>query len=159
MAEHQTHHQMQQHGMQHGQHQPGGAMKSLLPEKGPTTSQVVAVVTLFPVGGILLTLAGLILTGTIIGLAVATPLFVIFSPVLVPAAITIGLAVMGFLTSGAFGLTALSSLSWIINYIRGARVPETLDQARRRMQESAGQMTQQVGQKAKDVGQTIQQKA
>ncbi|OVA20784.1 Oleosin [Macleaya cordata] len=154
MAEQQQH-QMQMHGGQ----QPGTAIKSLLPDKGPSTSQVVAVVTLFPVGGVLLTLAGLTLTATIIGLVLATPLFVIFSPVLVPAAITLGLAVMGFLTSGAFGLTALSSLSWIINYVRGARVPEHLDQAKRRMQETAGQMGQQVGQKTKEMGQGMQQRA
>ncbi|XP_042479433.1 oleosin H2-like [Macadamia integrifolia] len=127
------------------------SMKDMYQEKGPTTSQVVAVVTLFPIGGILLTLAGFILTITIVGLALTTPLFVIFSPVLVPAAIVIGLAVMGFLTSGAFGITALSSLSWIINYLRGPseKMPEHLDYTKRRLQETAGQ----VGQRTKDVGQ------
>ncbi|KAJ6970571.1 hypothetical protein NC653_034995 [Populus alba x Populus x berolinensis] len=74
--------------------------------------------SLLPVGGTLLFLAGLTLVGTLTGLAVATPLFVIFSPVLVPAALVIGLGVLGFLTSGAFGLTALSSLSWMASYIR-----------------------------------------
>ncbi|KAA8542264.1 hypothetical protein F0562_023600 [Nyssa sinensis] len=99
------------------QQQPYDAMKSLLPEKGPSTSKVIAVVTLLPVGGVLLFLSGLILTGTLIGLALTTPLFVICSPVLVPAALVMCLAVAGFLTSGAFGITALSSLSWIINYM------------------------------------------
>ncbi|XP_043725481.1 oleosin H2-like [Telopea speciosissima] len=124
-------------------------MKDMFPDsdRSPSTSQVVAVITLFPIGGILLTLAGFILTVTVIGLALTTPLFVIFSPVLVPAAIAIGLAVMGFLTSGAFGLTALSALSWIINYLRGAsaRMPEHLDYAKRRMQEAAGHVDQRCG--------------
>ncbi|CAA7402315.1 unnamed protein product [Spirodela intermedia] len=83
------------------------------------SSQVLAVATLFPVGGVLLVLSGLTLTATVIALAAATPLLVIFSPVLVPAALVVALAVAGFLASGAFGLTALSSLSYISVYLRG----------------------------------------
>ncbi|KAI3454446.1 hypothetical protein Pfo_011109 [Paulownia fortunei] len=129
-------------------------LATLPPRQGSSTSQVLAVVTLFPVGGILLCLAGIILTGTLIGLAVATPLFVIFSPILVPAALTIALAVTGFLTSGAFGITALSSISWLLNYVRRMRgsLPEQLEQARRRVQETAGHM----GQKARETGQKAQ---
>ncbi|XP_021891909.1 oleosin 18.2 kDa-like [Carica papaya] len=130
-------------------------IKGLLPEKRPSTSQVLAVVTLLPVGGTLLLLAGITLTGTLIGLAVATPLFIIFSPVLVPAAIVIGLAITGFLTSGAFGITALSSLSWIVNYVRRMRDPQWMEQAKRRAQEA----TRQAGQKTKEMGQTVESKA
>lgn len=124
---------------------------------GPSATQVLAVVTLLPVGGTLLGLAGLTLVGSLIGLAVATPLFVIFSPVLVPAALTIGLAVTAFLASGAFGLTALSSLTYVVNYLRQVTrsVPEQLDHAKRRMQDLA----MFTGQKTKEVGQTIQHKA
>ncbi|CAL5440992.1 unnamed protein product [Camellia sinensis] len=127
--------------------------KGFLPEKGPSKSQILAVVTLLPVGGFLLLLSGLTLTGTLIGLAVTTPLFVICSPVLVPAALTVALAVAGFLTSGAFGITALSSLSWIINYIRRSRMPEPIEYAKRRVHDTAGQMgpkTREVGQKAQE---------
>ncbi|KAK1281070.1 Oleosin 5 [Acorus gramineus] len=155
MAEHQ---QLQRHPQHQELHPTEGPIKSLLPDKGPSASQVVAVATLFPIGGILLTLSGLTLTATVIGLAIATPLFVIFSPVIIPAAIVIGLAVTGFLASGAFGLTALSSLSWILNYVRGttATVPELhLDYAKRRMHEVAGQ----VGQRTKELGQGIQSKS
>ncbi|KAJ6875576.1 oleosin 16.4 kDa [Populus alba x Populus x berolinensis] len=111
-----------------------------------------------PVGGNLLFLAGLTLVGTLIGLAVATPLFVIFSRVLVPAALVIGLGVIGFLTSGAFGVTALSSLSWMASYIRSlirGPLPQILDQARRRTRETAGQ----VGHKSRETGQIVQSKA
>ncbi|KAL9337952.1 hypothetical protein Peur_069721 [Populus x canadensis] len=96
--------------------------------------------TLLPVGDTLLFLAGLILVGTLIGLAVATPLFVIFSPVLVPAALVIGLGVLAFLTSGAFRVTAFSSLSWMASYIRSL-------------------IRGQVGQKARETGQIVQSKA
>ncbi|KAL6143251.1 hypothetical protein ACLB2K_053946 [Fragaria x ananassa] len=124
---------------------------------GPSTGKILAVITLLPVGGILLGLAGLTFMGTIIGLLCVAPLFLVFSPVLVPAAIVLGLAVTAFITSGAFGLTGLSSLSWVTNYLRRATgtVPEQLDSAKRRMAD----MGEYLGQKTKEVGQDIQQKA
>ncbi|XP_022873709.1 oleosin 18.2 kDa-like [Olea europaea var. sylvestris] len=146
-------HQVQVHTQ--SRYDQGGGMK--FPQKGPSTSQVLAVVTLLPVGGTLLALAGLTLVGSLIGLAVTTPLFIIFSPVLVPAAILIGLAVTAFLTSGAFGLTGLSSLSWVVNSLRqvtGA-MQEQLDYAKRQMADTATH----VGQKTKETGQVIQPKA
>ncbi|GFP90754.1 oleosin 21.2 kDa [Phtheirospermum japonicum] len=140
----------------HPHQRPTDVASSYLPEKGPSTSQVLAVVTLVPVGGVLLALAGLILTGTVISLAVAAPLFVIFSPILVPAALAVALAVTGILTSGAFGITALSSISWLLNYVRKVRgsFPEQLEHMGRRVQDTAGYMgqkTREAGQKAQDV--------
>lgn len=142
-----------------------GGVQSLLPKKGPTASQVIALVTLIPIGGSLLGLAGIILVGTLIGLAVATPLFVICSPVLVPAAIMLAGAVTGFLTSGAFGLTGLSSLSWVFNSFRQATGQEPLEYAKRRMQEGivqVGEKTKQagemLGEKTKQTGEAIKTK-
>ncbi|XP_058739404.1 oleosin Ara h 10.0101-like, partial [Vicia villosa] len=133
-------------------------------DKTPSTSQVLAVIAGLPVGGILLALSGLSFLGTLTGLALATPLFILFSPILVPATIIIGLAVAGFLTSGAFGLTALSSFSWVVNYIRQTQgtVPEQLESAKYRLADMAsyvGQKTKEAGQKTKEVGQEIQSKA
>ncbi|KAE8715265.1 Oleosin 21.2 kDa [Hibiscus syriacus] len=54
-------------------------------------------------------------------LDIAVPIFLIFSPVLVPAAVLIAGSIAGFLTSGAFGITGLSSQSWIANFLRGRR--------------------------------------
>ncbi|XP_010528231.1 PREDICTED: oleosin 21.2 kDa-like [Tarenaya hassleriana] len=135
----------------------GQGIKSILPERGPSSTQVLALLTGIPVGGTLLALAGLALAGSVIGLMIATPLFIIFSPVIVPAAITIGLAVTGFLSSGLFGLTGLSSISWVMNYLRGTRrsMPEQMEYAKRRMADVVGY----TGQKTKDVGQTVQSKA
>lgn len=145
----------QPHQLQvHPQHQYGGA-KGYQQQQGPSTGKVLAVLTLLPVGGTLLALAGLTLMGTVIGLVVSTPVFLLFSPVLVPAALTIGLAVTGFLTSGAFGVTGLSSLSWVFNYFRRTSVPDQLDYAKRRVQDAAAY----AGQKTKDMGQDIQSKA
>lgn len=147
-------HQLQVHP-QHVRHDAG--VKSLLPQNGPSASQVLAVIMLLPVGGTLLCLAGITLALSLIGLAVTTPLFIIFSPVLVPAFITISLAVTGFLSSGALGLSGLSSLSWVLNYFRKAAdtMPEQLEHAKQKAQD----LLVYAGQKTKDVGQTIQNKA
>ncbi|KAL6973179.1 hypothetical protein U1Q18_027359 [Sarracenia purpurea var. burkii] len=143
-------HRQQEQGLQQ---RATDALKGSLPEKGPSKSQILAVVTLLPLGGLLLLISGLTLTGTLIGLAVATPLFVIFSPILVPAVLTVALAIAGFLTSGAFGITALSSFSWMISQIRRTFRPEQMEHAKRRVQDTAGQM----GQKAREVGHKTQE--
>ncbi|CAA0823420.1 Oleosin 5 [Striga hermonthica] len=140
----------------------------LLPHKGggPSAQQILAIAALLPIGGSLLGLAGIILAGTLVGLAVATPLFVIFSPILIPAAILTAGSVAGFLTSGAFGLTGLSSFSWLLNSFRKATGQEPLDYARRQLQEGivqVGEKTKQVGEmvgdKTKQTGEAIKSKA
>ncbi|KAG2278809.1 hypothetical protein Bca52824_061364 [Brassica carinata] len=119
--------------------------------------KIVALIVGVPVGGSLLALAGLTLAGSVIGLMLSVPLFLLFSPVIVPAAITIGLAVTAILASGLFGLTGLSSVSWVLNYLRGTSdtVPEQLDYAKRRMADAVGY----AGQKGKEMGQYVQDKA
>ncbi|CDY50118.1 BnaC04g32530D [Brassica napus] len=111
----------------------------------------------FPIVGSLLAIAGLLLAGSVIGLMISIPLFLLFSPVIVPAAITIGLATTGFLASGMFGLTGLSSISWVMNYLRRTRggVPDQLEYAKRRMADAVGY----AGQKGKEMGQFVQDKA
>ncbi|KAG1362128.1 oleosin 16 kDa [Cocos nucifera] len=108
-------------------------------EQQPTSHRVVKGVTAATIGGSLLLLSGLTLAGTVIGLAVVTPLLVIFSPVLVPAVITVFLLVTGFVTSGVLGVAALSVLSWLYKYLTGKRVPgaEQLEQARARFASKA----------------------
>ncbi|XP_078429418.1 oleosin 18 kDa-like [Wolffia australiana] len=122
--------------------------------KGPTAGHVAAVAALLPVGGTLLGLSGVTFAATVAGLAAAAPLFLIFSPVLVPAAAVIGIAVMGFLAAGAFSLTALSSLTWLVSCLRGAkeRAPELVEHAKRRVQEAAGH----VEARGKEAGQRLQ---
>ncbi|KAL8097295.1 hypothetical protein AgCh_030432 [Apium graveolens] len=137
----------------HPQHTNHSAIvKYLLPKNTPSTSQVLAVVTLLLVSGTHILLAGITLIGTLKGLALATPLFIIFIPVLVPAALTIGLVVTGFLGSGAFGLIGLSSLSWVLSYFKQASqvMPDQIELSKKRAQEMdvyAGHTTQtKVGQ-------------
>ncbi|XVE56323.1 hypothetical protein DITRI_Ditri04bG0000500 [Diplodiscus trichospermus] len=152
MAEHTQH---QQHRQQ--QHQADNFKNFLQEKNDPSTSKVLAVVTLLPVGGTLLLLAALSFIGTLVGLAIAAPIFLIFSPVLVPAALVIAGSLAGFLTSGAFGITGLSSFSWIANYLRRMRgsMSHPPDQAKRRSQDAAGYL----GQRTKDVGHKIQNRS
>ncbi|CAA6673746.1 unnamed protein product [Spirodela intermedia] len=86
-------------------------------------------------GGSMLLLSGLILAGTVVGLTLATPLLVIFSPVLLPAAAAAVLIAVGFVSAGGLALTALSVLSWIYRYAAGKHPPgaEQLEQARLRL--------------------------
>ncbi|XP_057471284.1 oleosin H1-like [Actinidia eriantha] len=136
----------------HPQHRYEGGFKAQRTGAGPPASKILAVLSLLPVGGTLLGLAGVTLAATLVGLAVAAPLFLIFSPVLVPAAGALGLAVAGFIVSGAFGLTGLTSMSWVVKQFRQGG---QLDEAKRRMEEVAVQM----GQKTKEMGEAIENKA
>ncbi|CDY11685.1 BnaC06g12930D [Brassica napus] len=132
--------------------------KSMMPERGPSSTQVLSFLVGVPIVGSLLAIAGLLLAGSVIGLLISIPLFLLFSPVIVPAALTIGLAATGFLASGMFGLTGLSSVSWVLNYLRGTRkssVPEQLEYAKKRMADAVGY----AGQKGKEMGQHVQNKA
>lgn len=70
-------------------------------------------------GGSLQLLSGLTLTGTVIALILATPLLVLFSPVLVPATITLLLLFAGFIISGALGATGVFVLYWMYSYAAG----------------------------------------
>lgn len=120
-------------------------------QKQPLSHQVVKTATAVTAGGSLLVLAGVTLAGTVIALTIATPLLVIFSPVLVPAAIAIFLLGSGFLASGGFGVAALSVLSWIYRYMTGKHPPgaEQLDTARTKLASKAREMkdrTEQYGQ-------------
>ncbi|KAL6847672.1 hypothetical protein ACP4OV_022460 [Aristida adscensionis] len=66
----------------------------------------------------LLVLSALALTGTVLALIVATPLLVLFSPVLVPAGITVALLTAGFVSSGGFGAAAVAVLAWMYRYLQ-----------------------------------------
>ncbi|CAH8388091.1 unnamed protein product [Eruca vesicaria subsp. sativa] len=66
----------------------------------------------------LLILAGLSLSGTAVAFIATMPLFVVFSPLIVPAGITTGLLFTGLATGGGAGLSALSIISWLYKFSR-----------------------------------------
>ncbi|GFY83565.1 oleosin 1 [Actinidia rufa] len=106
----------------------------------PRSHQVVKAATAVTAGGSLLVLSGMTMAGTVIALALATPLLVIFSPVLVPAAISMCLLLTGFAASGGFGVAAVTVFSWM--YLTGKQPPgsEQLDQARMKLGMKAREM-------------------
>ncbi|GER46555.1 oleosin [Striga asiatica] len=136
MAEHYTpyaQHQQQQH--------PQGAWDRRNKQL-PVSHRLVKAATAATAGGSLLLLSGLTLAATVVGLTLATPLLVIFSPVLVPAVITAAVLGLGFLASGGFGVAALSVLTWIYRYVTG-RHPvgsDQLDSARTKLAAKARDM-------------------
>ncbi|XP_074293565.1 oleosin L-like [Silene latifolia] len=107
--------------------QHGGQGQQLIKHYGQRqhlmAQEVIKSATSATAGGSLLVLSGLTLTGTVIALIMATPLLVIFSPVLVPTVITAFLLVAGFLASGVFGIAGLSTLAWIYRLMMGGRLP------------------------------------
>lgn len=148
------------------EHQPQQAQHQLTGPHGqqqlqPRSHQVVKAATAVTAGGSLLVLSGLTLAGTVIALTVATPLLVIFSPVLVPAVITVALLTMGFLASGGFGVAAVTVLSWIYRYVTGKHPPgaEQIDHARMKLASKAREMkdrAEQFGQQHLSTGQQHQ---
>ena len=108
-------------------------------QEQPRSTQLVKATTAVVAGGSLLILAGLVLAATVIGLTTITPLFVIFSPVLVPAVITVALLGLGFLASGGFGVAAITVLTWIYRYVTGKHPPgaNQLDTARHKLMSKA----------------------
>ncbi|XP_004489219.1 oleosin Ara h 10.0101 [Cicer arietinum] len=149
---------------QHRSDNDGGIIRSLFSDTGFSTSQILAIFIGVPISGLLLFLAGISLIVSLIGLAIVTPLFVLFSPVLLPAIFTLGLAVVGVLIADACGLTGLMSLSWTLKYFRDLQgvVPGQVDYLKGSVADVAGyvgQKTKDVGQKTKEVGQDIQAKA
>lgn len=83
----------------------------------PRASTVATAALLVPLGSALLGASGLALAATLIGLALAAPLLVIFSPVLIPVALAAVLTASGLLTSGALGVAGISALTWAVGYV------------------------------------------
>ncbi|XP_052174592.1 oleosin L-like [Diospyros lotus] len=110
--------------------------------------QMVKAATAVTAGGSLLVLSALTLAGTVIALALATPLLIIFSPVLVPAAITAGLLSAGLVASGGFGVAGLSVMTWIYGYLTGKHPPgaDKMEQARLKLAGKAREMKEKAEQ-------------
>lgn len=121
----------------------------------PPSRQTIKFLTAATIGVSLLLLSGLILTGTVIGLVIATPLLVLFSPILVPAALVLFLAASGFLFSGGCGVAAVAALAWIYNYVSGKHPAgsDKLDYARGMIADKA----RDVKERAKDYASTYPQ--
>ncbi|CAI9097059.1 OLC1v1033358C1 [Oldenlandia corymbosa var. corymbosa] len=112
------------------------------PQAQQLSHQVAKTTTAVTLGGSLMVLSGLTLTGTVIGLVLLTPLLVIFSPVLVPAAITLFLITAGLITSGGLGATASFLFYWMYRYATGKHPigADQIDRAKDRIAHAAKEM-------------------
>lgn len=122
----------------------------------PLGQRVAKIVGATTAGGSMMVLSGLTLVATVIGLTLVTPILVIFSPVLVPAAIAIFLICAGFLGSGGLGVAALSVISWLYRYVTGKHPvgADQLEQARATLAGKARDIKDTVGHKIDQVTST-----
>lgn len=88
------------------------------PSSRPAQTNIAKFLTAGAISTTLLGLSGLTLTGTVMALILATPFLVLLSPVLVPAAIVMFLAAVGFVFSGGCGMAAIAALAWLYKYLR-----------------------------------------
>ncbi|KAJ4839308.1 hypothetical protein Tsubulata_018119 [Turnera subulata] len=127
-------------------------------EKAPGGSrQAVKFLTAGSIGAALLLLSGLTLTGTVITVVLATPILVIFSPVLVPAAVVTFMVTAGFFFAGGCGIASIMTLLWMYNYVTGKHPigADKLDYARGKIAEKARDMKE----RAKEYGHYVQHRA
>ncbi|KAI5083710.1 hypothetical protein GOP47_0003453, partial [Adiantum capillus-veneris] len=99
---------------------------------------------------------GILATITVISLIVLTPVFIFFSPILVPLGFVLFLCAAGLLTAGGAALATVTAISWVYKYFKGRHPPgaEQVDYAVRQLQETA----EHVKHKARDLGGQIQSK-
>ncbi|CAI9093595.1 OLC1v1029137C1 [Oldenlandia corymbosa var. corymbosa] len=132
-------------------------MSTKIPELTPRSKQVAKIMIATAIGAALLGLSSLTLTGTVVALILSTPLLVIFSPAIVPAAILFFLTTVGLLFSSGCAVAAIAALTWIYNYVAGKNPPgaDQLDYARMKIASTARDVTE----KAKEYGQYVQAKS
>ncbi|KAI3468166.1 hypothetical protein Pfo_024829 [Paulownia fortunei] len=94
-------------------------MSQSFPDSAPSRGLAIRFLMAAMIGGSLLGLAGLTLTGTMIALVIATPVLVLFSPILVPAVAALCLVATGFMFSGGCLAAALAVIAWIYRYVTG----------------------------------------
>ncbi|KAJ7541982.1 hypothetical protein O6H91_10G084200 [Diphasiastrum complanatum] len=118
-------------------------MMNKMQERGPTFARkALGLITLLTAGTTLLVVGGLTLAGTVIGglilLAIATPVLIFFSPVLIPIGITLALGTAALVATGAFLLAVCAAVSWLYKYFKGRRPPgaDQLEFARHRAQDA-----------------------
>nr|GEU90107.1 oleosin 1 [Tanacetum cinerariifolium] len=81
------------------------------------SSKVIIKATKIIIGSSLILLSGLTFVGTVFGLILITPLFVIFSPVLVSAVIAVFVLATGFFISEVVGFADVAVLAWLYMYV------------------------------------------
>ncbi|OWM90324.1 oleosin 1-like [Punica granatum] len=107
-----------------------------------TSTRLLGLLALAISGGALLLLTGLTAAATLMGLIFFAPLILLSSPIWVPIAAVLLVAVFGLLSLCGFGIAGLAALSWLYRYFRGSHPPgsDQADYARRRIYDTARNM-------------------
>ncbi|KAL1196804.1 Oleosin-B1 [Cardamine amara subsp. amara] len=85
----------------------------------PSFKDVLTAILASVAAAFLLLLAGLSLAGTAVAFVTCMPLFVICSPVLIPAGITTTVLASGLLAGGSSGASALKIILWLLKKLAG----------------------------------------
>lgn len=125
--------------------------------RSPPNYEALRLMAAGTLGAALLGLSSLTFAGTVVFLVLATPFLIVFSPILVPAAILVVLSTGGFLFSGVSGIGGLAATFWLYRKARGQHLfaADQLDYARMRIASKAWDMKE----RAKESGQFVQNKA
>nr|AAB04616.1 anther-specific protein [Brassica rapa subsp. pekinensis] len=81
----------------------------------------------------LLLLAGVSLAGTAVAFIASMPLFVVFSPILVPAGVATGLLATGLAAAGSSGAMAVSLILWVFKRVTGKEPPKIMSKVLRKV--------------------------
>ncbi|KAL2632409.1 hypothetical protein R1flu_017095 [Riccia fluitans] len=103
-----------EHLKQQAQH-----MKERIQEQAPNQRQLIGAVTIMTIIVLLTTVGGLLMGGLALGAAVLTPVFLFFSPVLVPVGTVLFIGIAGLLSAAGFTLAGFSSVRWLYQYFKG----------------------------------------
>ena len=104
-----------------------------------------------PLGWVaLLAVGGILAFGSAIALIVLTPVFLFFSPILVPLAVILFLCTAGLVMAGGSALVAGSAITWVYKYFKGRHPPgsDQIEHAMSRLHDTAEHMKH----KARDLG-------
>ncbi|CDY40781.1 BnaAnng06440D [Brassica napus] len=94
-----------------------GILRKKKHERKPSFKSVLTAILATHAATFLLLIAGVSLAGTAAAFIATMPLFVVFSPILVPAGITTGLLTTGLAAAGGAGATAVTIILWLYKYL------------------------------------------
>lgn len=105
-------------------------------------NKLVGFLTIIVSGGVLLLLTGFTVTAAVIGLVLFSPLILISSPILVPIATFLFIAIAGGLSFCGFTVAVAAAVSWLYRYCKGLQPMGSgrVDYARSRIQDTASHM-------------------
>ncbi|XP_051148940.1 oleosin G [Andrographis paniculata] len=119
---------------------PASAFLQNLRDHAPSSTQLIGLATLVIAGGVLLLLTGLTLAAAVLGVVFFGPLILISSPVWIPVAALLFVAVAGILSLVGLAVAAVAVVLWLYKYFRGFHPPgsDRVDYARSRFADTAG---------------------